>query len=174
MTEFKIMVCGSRTITDRELVFKWIEKDISIHPDDKIIIIEGEAKGVDSIAKDYALINHLDIMSFPADWNKYGKAAGIIRNEEMVKACDHCLIIWDGQSKGTKNDIDLCRKYHKTYRIIVPGKVNCNYCDEKITFVDKTNEDNFCNECHMNTYTSCKCENYSCFSYALEENIVKL
>ena len=36
---------------------------------------------------------------------------------DMVKACDHCLIIWDGKSKGTKHDIDLCTQYKKPYTI---------------------------------------------------------
>ena len=65
---FKLMVCGSRTITNRALIFDNIEKITYEHLNKKIIIIEGEARGVDSIAKDYALINHLEIMPFPADW----------------------------------------------------------------------------------------------------------
>ena len=174
MEEVKIMVCGSRTITDRELIFKWINRELEIFHDNKVIIIEGEARGVDTIAKDYALINHLDIMSFPANWDKYGKAAGMIRNEEMVKVCDHCLIFWDGQSHGTKNDIELCKKYNKTYRVIVPGKVNCDYCANKMTFEDKTNSDNWLNECYINDYTSVKCQNHSCFSYDDEEHIIRI
>lgn len=114
----KLMVCGSRTITNRTLIFTNIDKFISENPDKKIIIIEGEARGVDSIAKDYALINHLDIMSFPANWSKYGRSAGMIRNEEMVKVCDFCLIFWDGKSHGTKNDIDLCEKYNKPNLVV--------------------------------------------------------
>ena len=116
---FKLMVCGSRTITNRALIFDNIEKITYEHLNKKIIIIEGEARGVDSIAKDYALINHLEVMSFPADWATYGKKAGMLRNEDMVKTCDFCLIFWDGESRGTKNDIDLCEKYNKPNKIIM-------------------------------------------------------
>lgn len=175
MKEHKIMVCGSRSITDRDLIFKWIENYISNFKDDKIYIIEGEARGVDSIAKDYALINHYDIIPFPANWSKYGRAAGIIRNEEMVKACDACLIIWDGTSKGTKNDIDLCKKYHKAYAVIVPGKVSCDNCRYHTIFED-SKSDNSQDECIVNEYyAGCRCLGYSEFSYDMgEKNIIKL
>ena len=49
---------------------------------------------------------------------KFGKAAGIIRNKQIVEDADFCIIFWDGKSKGTKNTIDLCNKLHKKYRLI--------------------------------------------------------
>ncbi len=123
-----LMVCGSRNIQN----VKWIEHQIveslkEVYSDQKrkfgfgdtdFVIIQGVAKGVDKIAKDWAERNNVLTWDFPADWEKYGKGAGFIRNEEMVQKCDYCLILWDGNSHGTKNDIDLCEKYNKPYKLI--------------------------------------------------------
>ena len=49
----------------------------------------------------------------------------------MVKAADEVLILWDGESKGTKHDIDLCEKYNKPYVVLI-------YNDKvKETYVEK-------------------------------------
>ena len=118
----KLLVCGSRSITDLEWVGNQIEtyilNDLQLSFSD-ITIIEGEAVGVDSIAKVWGQFRKCPIISMPADWSSYGRAAGIIRNEQMVKLCDNCLILWDGKSKGTKNDIDLCEKYKKPNKVVI-------------------------------------------------------
>lgn len=114
----KLMVCGSRGITDPRLVFRIIDEYVETLGDD-VTIIEGEAKGVDQLARKWAEEHGKAIMSFPAEWDLYGKSAGFKRNCDMVAACDHCLIMWDGQSKGTKHDIDLCTKSGKPHKIVI-------------------------------------------------------
>lgn len=117
----KLLVCGSRTITNVSWIFSEIEKYISesnLQYSD-IHIIEGSAKGVDKIAKQFADDRNIPVIEMPADWKSYGRAAGPIRNEQMVRLCDQCLILWDGKSHGTKNDIDLCDKYNKSNKIVI-------------------------------------------------------
>lgn len=113
----KLMVCGSRSIVNSDYVFNIIDNYVS-QLDDDVIIIEGEANGVDSLAKRWAVNHNKQIMSFPAQWDLYGKSAGYRRNADMVNACDNCLIIWDGKSKGTAHDIELCKKLNKNYTVI--------------------------------------------------------
>ena len=55
--------------------------------------------------------------------DKYGKSAGPRRNQQMVVDCDYCILFWDGKSRGTKNDIDLCKKYNKPYKLLVEGEI---------------------------------------------------
>lgn len=50
---------------------------------------------------------------FPADWEKYGRKAGYLRNDQMARYTDVAIILWDGQSRGTKHMIDLMMKYDK-------------------------------------------------------------
>lgn len=117
----KLLVCGSRTITNASWIFSEIEKYISesnLQYSD-IHIIEGGAKGVDKIAKQFADDRNIPVIEMPADWKAYGRAAGFIRNEQMVRLCDQCLILWDGKSHGTKNDIDLCDKYNKSNKVVI-------------------------------------------------------
>lgn len=120
----KLLVCGSRTINNSEWIFSEIEKYISesnLQYSD-IHIIEGEASGVDKISKQFAQSKNIPVIEMKADWKAYGRAAGPIRNEQMVRLCDQCLILWDGKSRGTKNDIDLCDKYNKSNKIVIYGE----------------------------------------------------
>lgn len=64
-------------------------------------IIQGEANGVDASAKRYAIAYKLPRLDFKADWSAHGRAAGPLRNEQMAKAGDALLLIWDGKSPGS-------------------------------------------------------------------------
>ena len=46
----------------------------------------------------------------PADWNRLGRAAGPIRNEEMAEVSDALIAFWDGKSRGTKSMIEIARR----------------------------------------------------------------
>ena len=73
-------------------------------------IISGGASGVDSIAEYFAKQFNYAFKKFPANWNKYGKRAGYLRNVEMGNYADALIAIWDGKSKGTKHMIDIADK----------------------------------------------------------------
>ena len=112
----KVIIAGSRTITDRKIVEEAIRKsgfDIDI-------VICGCAMGVDQIGKNWAEMRNITIYSFPAKWEKYGKAAGPIRNEEMAKNADALILVWDGKSKGSANMLKQAKKYNlKIYERVV-------------------------------------------------------
>ena len=111
-----IMVCGSRSITNEEVIFSKLDDVLTQHPD--MILISGGAKGVDSIAENWAKSHHVFIKQFKPDWKKYGRGAGIVRNKQMVEESDKVIIFWDGISKGTKSDIDFCKKFGKEHLIV--------------------------------------------------------
>lgn len=76
------------------------------------MIVHGNARGVDRIAHQEAQKAGLLIESHPADWDRYGKAAGFIRNEEMAKlGADLCICFWDGRSRGTLHMMEMAAKY---------------------------------------------------------------
>ena len=116
----KLLVCGSRTINNSEWIFSEIEKYISesnLQYSD-IHIIEGEASGVDKISKQFAQSKNIPVIEMPADWS-IGKHAGILRNIKMYENTDEVLILWDGNSRGTRHTIGLCEKGDKPYTIII-------------------------------------------------------
>lgn len=99
----KLIIAGSRTITDYDALKSAMEYMQSVHLNSLKIteIIHGGAKGVDEMAGHYAKENGLKCTVFPAEWKRYGKAAGMIRNREMLEYGDALLALWDGQSRGT-------------------------------------------------------------------------
>lgn len=66
-------------------------------------IVSGGAPGVDSMAKFVAEMFGVPLKVFQADWNKFGTKAGPIRNGEMADYADALLLIWDGESRGSRN-----------------------------------------------------------------------
>lgn len=109
----KIAIVGSRSIADADLS-AFVHEDVTE-------IISGGAKGVDMTAKEYARKNMIDYKEFLPEYSKYGRAAPIARNKEIVDYADFILIFWDGESRGTKCVIDYCKKSNKEYNVI-----NCN------------------------------------------------
>lgn len=102
----KVIIAGSRSITNTELLKEIIEKskfDISE-------VVCGDANGVDELGNQWAIENNLPVKHFPANWAKYGKAAGFIRNSEMAEYGDALIVLWDGFSSGTKMMIELAKK----------------------------------------------------------------
>jgi len=61
----------------------------------------------------------LNLIKFPAEWNKFGKAAGPKRNKEMAIAADALIAFWDGKSRGTKNMIELAKQKGLKVKVIL-------------------------------------------------------
>ena len=57
------------------------------------------------IAKAWAASHNIPVIKYPPDYNKYHNEACHKRNEEMAKACDFMLVLWNGESGGSLHDI---------------------------------------------------------------------
>lgn len=99
----KVIIAGSRDGVKKEGVMTILEKS----PFKITEVVCGEARGVDQFGKEWGEEKGIKVTSFPADWDRYGKRAGYLRNEEMAKYADVLIAVWDGKSKGTKHMIDL-------------------------------------------------------------------
>ena len=73
-------------------------------------IIAGKARGVDTVAVDWAVVNWLPFKEFPAQWDKYGKSAGFIRNKQMLDEGKPDLVIAFPGGIGTKMMVNLSKK----------------------------------------------------------------
>jgi len=85
-------------------------------------IVSGGAKGADSFAKKYAKEESIPYLEFPAEWDKYGKSAGFLRNQTIVDNCDMVLAFWDGESRGTADTIAKAKKAKKPTFIVYYSK----------------------------------------------------
>ena len=94
----KLAIVGSRDITNID-----IEKYI---PDGVTEIVSGGAKGIDTLAKQYAIDNNIKYTEFAPDYAKFKKGAPLKRNQEIAKYADAVLVFWNCKSKGTKHAIN--------------------------------------------------------------------
>lgn len=107
---FYVVVAGGRDFNDYPFLKESLDKIlINVRKTKKIVIVSGCASGADTMGERYAKENGFEIMRFPAQWAKYGRGAGHIRNKEMYNVCDALVAFWDGNSRGTKNMIGLCK-----------------------------------------------------------------
>ena len=74
-------------------------------------IVEGGARGVDQMAKHFASVLEVPFTEAPADWDRYGNAAGHRRNEEMAALPEvgGLITLWNGTSPGTRGMIEIAR-----------------------------------------------------------------
>ena len=93
----KVIICGGRSLDDYSLV-KNVMDEVAARIDINEIIC-GEARGADSLGKRWAIENDIPVVSFPAEWDLYGKSAGIRRNSSMGNYADYVVAFWDGKSR---------------------------------------------------------------------------
>lgn len=115
----KYAIVGSRGFPDRKKVTRYIQHLSLIHQDEELIIISGGAKGVDTWAETEAERLGLATEIYLADWENKGKAAGVIRNGDMVKAANRVTVFWDGKSSGTKDMMSKSFKAAKLYDLFI-------------------------------------------------------
>jgi len=109
----KVVICGSRAITDKDLVEFLIENSGFEITE----VIEGGARGVDKIAGEWATAQNLPLTIMKAEWHLYGNRAGPVRNHQMVKAGDAVIAVWDGKSRGTRSTIEYANAEKKPVKV---------------------------------------------------------
>ena len=125
---FYLLIVGSRQsafTTSRyfELFTNCVDKVLENQKDKEIIIIQGGCPtGGDYFARKYSLSKNIKCKEFKADWDKYGKSAGYIRNKKMHEYISKypnrgVFAWWDGKSKGTSHSFELAKKYNNPIRI---------------------------------------------------------
>lgn len=106
----KVIVAGSRNFNDEIFIYKKLDELLQQYKEfNEVEIVEGGCRGVDLIAKQYAIDRNLSYKEFPADWNSYGKSAGMIRNSDMAQYADALIAFYDGKSKGTGGMIRIAK-----------------------------------------------------------------
>jgi uncharacterized phage-like protein YoqJ len=108
----KIAVIGSRSLN----------VDVSSYiPKEATTIISGGAKGIDQCAAEYARKRGLELIEFRPDWRRYGRGAAFRRNDLIIDNADVVLAFWDGESPGTRYQIEQARKRGKPCQVVIIG-----------------------------------------------------
>lgn len=112
----RVLVCGGRDFSDRELFNETLDK---INKETPIVeIIHGGARGADTMSWGWVLSRNggnpgpdqKGCWVFHADWNKHGKSAGYIRNKEMLEKGKPDLVIAFPGGRGTANMVKLAKE----------------------------------------------------------------
>ena len=108
-----IIVAGSRSITEAASIDTAIRQ--SGFPVTEVV--SGTPRGADQLGEAWAMARNVPVRRFPADWQRYGRAAGMRRNEVMARYAAAApeggglVAVWDGRSPGTKYMIDFARQH---------------------------------------------------------------
>lgn len=119
----KLAIIGSRGFEDYghfvTVMLDWFGRYEEAGPYSVVTeVISGGAKGADSLGARWAKERNIKLTEFIPDWNKHGRKAGILRNEDIVKAADFVLAFWDGASKGTANSLSIAKRLKRPTLII--------------------------------------------------------
>lgn len=104
----RVLICGDRFWNSWSMV-----KSRMLLLSQSDVVVHGAARGADSIAASLANGMGLAVESFPAEWDKYGKAAGPIRNRAMLDTAPDLVIAFHNNiesSRGTKDCVFEARR----------------------------------------------------------------
>ena len=108
----KTAIIGTRTATDYALLVTALKNA------DVTEVISGGAAGADALAERYAKENNKPLRVIKANWARHGRAAGPLRNAEIVEASEQVYALWDGKSAGTADTIRRAKAAGKPCYII--------------------------------------------------------
>lgn len=116
----KLIIAGSRDLNlPIKTMFDFLNILLSGFNPEKIEeIVSGTARGIDSAGEKLAEEHHIPVKRFPAAWDKYGKAAGPIRNKEMAEYADTAVVFINNMSKGSLDMVRQMKKVNKPCIII--------------------------------------------------------
>jgi len=119
----KLAIIGSRGFSDyghlSYVMTEWFGRYANDNPYSLVTeVISGGANGADKLGARWAKENNVKLTEFIPDWEKLGKRAGFVRNEDIVKASDCVLAFWDGVSRGTANSLSIAKRLKKPCLVI--------------------------------------------------------
>ena len=115
----KVIIAGSRHMADYTL----LKQDVKASKFKIDAVVCGMAKGADLLGKRWVEENKIPVKEFPADWNKYGKSAGPIRNGEMAKYADAAIIFIYAGSRGSENMLTQITRQKKPVFVVRDGVI---------------------------------------------------
>lgn len=116
----KLAIIGSRSFQDYQLLCDTIDRHFTASSATLFVseVISGGARGADQLGARWAKLVSVKLTEFLPDWEKHGKRAGFIRNEDIIAASDFVLAMWDGVSKGTANSLSIAKRLKKPTLIV--------------------------------------------------------
>lgn len=118
----KLAIIGSRGITDistKKLIDEYIDKYAEKSSGGITEIVSGGAKGIDTLAREFANRRSIRLTEFLPDYRRFGRGAPLKRNESIAEYADCAIAFWDGRSRGTAHTVKLFEELGKPVKIIL-------------------------------------------------------
>lgn len=109
----RILITGSRKWNNRSLLEDTLRSQWESWgcPSSAVLVSGHCPTGADRLCETFWTQQGLPVETHPANWNQHGRAAGPIRNSEMVElGADRCIAFVTEESRGTWNCIKLAQK----------------------------------------------------------------
>ena len=118
----RVLISGSRIFNDKKHLYntldKLCEERFKGQEDEYgnwlpvgLTIVHGGARGADLLADDWAIVNWVPIEEYKPDWDSFGRAAGIIRNKQMLDTGIDLVVAFPrGEARGTKHMMKIARE----------------------------------------------------------------
>lgn len=113
----KVAIVGGRDFSRYNLMCSILNRLIKEKALDITEVICGCAQGADTMGSFWAEENGIKVKLMPANWDKFGRKAGPIRNCEMLQEADGVIAFWNGFSPGTRHMIDISHRAGKLIHI---------------------------------------------------------
>jgi len=104
---FRLLVCGGRDFADGKALRRWMNEAVSEHK--HVLVIHGGARGADALAGQIAKQAGIGCQVFPALWEKHGRSAGPIRNQQMLDEGKPDLVLAAPGGVGTADMVRRSR-----------------------------------------------------------------
>lgn len=118
----RVIVAGSRWFDDYRMMCDVMDDFVSSHRSEQIEIVSGRAKGADQLGERYAADRSIVCRHFPADWKRYGMAAGPIRNGWMADFASrergYLVAFWTGSRVKSGTYDMMCQAQKKGIEVI--------------------------------------------------------
>lgn len=114
---FRVVIAGSRVFDNYELLAHKMDYFLS-ETRQPVTVLCGLAEGADKLGLRYARDRKFNVEYYPADWQRFGRSAGMRRNAEMAENADALVAFWDGKSRGTLNMITVAKTKGLKVRVV--------------------------------------------------------
>lgn len=121
-----IAMVGSRNFTNFNLFEQKVDEAFDnwgLKKNNVNRIVSGGARGTDTLAEKYAKKYNIELKTYLPDWKRNGKAAGIIRNADIINNSDYVIAFPSHHGRGTQDSIRKAKKSNP------PKKVHLYYID---------------------------------------------
>lgn len=117
----KVIIAGSRHMSPT--LYPLIQRAVDESGFEVDEVVCGMARGADTLGARWAREHDVPVAEFPADWDRYGRAAGPMRNKQMAEYADALIVfIWDG-SRGSANMLQRMERLRKPHFVVRNGRI---------------------------------------------------